>query len=196
MALLRLAQAVKKLSNVEADDAGLTAVQAQTLMFVRHTKTFLTSIGRLAAALGTTHVTAIGVVDGLVQRGLLRRETHPRDRRVTLLRLTPAGDDACRQLERFGGTLEASLAALNISDLANLERTLGVLVSSLRASGALQAAEPCRGCAYFVEDALPGASEPHGCGLLNSYFSQDESLRDCPDHLPIVPFGALAEATL
>jgi DNA-binding MarR family transcriptional regulator len=85
MAILRMSQATKKLSLAEAEGEGLTPVQAQTLLFVRYTKPFLTSVGRLAAALGTTHVTALGVVNGLTRRGLLKKEPSELDRRVTLL---------------------------------------------------------------------------------------------------------------
>jgi DNA-binding MarR family transcriptional regulator len=185
MALLRLSQAVKKLTTAEAEEAGLTPVQAQTLLFVRHTKTFLASVGRLAAALGTTHVTAIGVVDGLVRRGLLIKQPSSVDRRVTLLRLTPAGEETCRRIERFGHTIEEALAGLDDAGLAALDVHLGALIWSLRAAGALQVAEPCRGCVHFHEDAAPGTPEPHRCALIQRFLSEAEARRDCPDHTPL-----------
>lgn len=184
MALLRLSQAVKKLAAIEAEDAGLTPVQAQTLLFVHHTKPFLATVGRLAAALGATHVTAIGVIHGLERRGLLTTEQSRADRRVTLLRLTPAGMAACTGLERFGATLKAALDALDPDDLAALDRHLGALVWSLRAAGALQVAEPCRGCRHFQPDVAPGSPEPHRCALIDAYLSEAVSRLDCPDHTP------------
>ena len=185
MTLLRLGQATRRLTAAEAREIDLTPVQAQTLLFVRYTKSFLTSIGRLAAALGTTHVTAIGVVDGLVQRGLLVKEPSRTDRRVTLLRLTPAGEEACRRLDHFGQTIEEALGALDEAELAALERRLGAVVWSLRAAGVIQVAEPCHGCMHFQENAAPGAPEPHRCGLIDAFLSEEESRRDCPDHTPV-----------
>lgn len=184
MAILRMSQAVKRLSLTEVEGEGLTPVQAQTLLFVRHTKAFLTSIGRLAAALGTTHVTAVGVVNGLIRRNLLTKEPSPYDRRVTLLRLTPDGERICQNLDRFGHTLEEALGQLDEADLAALEEQLGALVWSLYAAGALQVSEPCRGCVHFRENAAPGSAEPHHCQLIQRFLTEADSRLDCPDHTP------------
>jgi hypothetical protein len=136
----------------------------------------------------------VGVVDGLIARGLLRKEPNPADRRSTLLRLTAAGGAACRRLERWGHTLEESVGQLGPAELAALERGLGALVWSLRAAGHLQVAEPCRGCAYFHENARPGSLEPHRCALIEGFLSESDSRLTCPDHLPAALDRATAEA--
>lgn len=187
MALLRLSQAVKALTTAEAVELGLTPVQAQALLFVRYTKPFLASVGKLAEALGVTHVTAIGVLDGLVRHGLVEKTASPLDRRVTLLRLTPAGEEVCQRLSRFGHTLEEALAKLGDADMEALERGLGALVWSLREAGVLQVAEPCRGCVHFQENAAPGSPEPHRCKLIQRYLSEAESELACPDYTPSRP---------
>lgn len=189
MALLRMAQAVKKLSLAEAEEQGLTPVQAQTLLFIRHTKPFLASVGRLAAELGTTHATAIGVVDGLIRRGLVAKEPSPSDRRVTLLRLTPQGEAVCRNLDGWGQTLAEALGRLDSDDLMSLERHLGALVWSLREAGALQVSEPCRGCVHFRENAAPGTPEPHRCVLIDRYLSEADARLACPDFTPAALAG-------
>ncbi|MBX6343038.1 MAG: winged helix-turn-helix transcriptional regulator, partial [Thermomicrobiaceae bacterium] len=166
MALLRLSQAVKKLSLAEAQGEGLTPVQAQTLLFLRHTKPFLCTVGRLAAELGATHATAVGVVDALERRGRGAWALDAGDGRVSLLRLTPLGEARCRGLERYGQALEEALGALSDQALADLERGLGTLVWALREAGALQVGEPCRGCLHFREAAAPGHREPHYCDLI------------------------------
>ncbi|CCF82706.1 MarR family winged helix-turn-helix transcriptional regulator [Nitrolancea hollandica] len=192
MAILRMSQAVKRLSLAEAEEEGLTPVQAQTLLFVRHTKSFVTSVGRLAAALSTTHVTAVGVVDGLIRRGLLTKDPSPYDKRVTLLRLTPDGERVCQNLDRFGHTLEEALGQLDEADLAALEQRLGALVWSLRAAGALQVAEPCRGCVHFRENAAPETAEPHHCQLIQRFITEEDSRLDCPDHTPVSSSNGIA----
>jgi DNA-binding MarR family transcriptional regulator len=189
MTLLRLAGAVKRLTLADSQAAGLTPVQAQTLLFARHTKRFLASVGNLAAALGTTHATAVGVVNGLVARGLLEKQPDETDRRVTLLRLTPAGEQVCANLEGWAGALEASLAGLAPEELAALERGLGAVVHSLRSRGMLVVAEPCRGCVHFRPDARPGAAEPHRCALIDRYLGEDETRRECPDFVPVAVLG-------
>jgi DNA-binding MarR family transcriptional regulator len=182
--LLRVAGAIKQITQAESGAEGLTPVQAQALLFVRHTKSFAASVGNLAAALGTTHATAVGVVNGLITHGWLRRKPSPRDRRVSLLSLTPEGETACDRLEGRAGALEEAVQMLSPETIQALERGLGAVVHGLREAGHLQVAEPCRGCRHFHENAAPAAPEPHRCNLIDTYLSEPESRRDCPDFAP------------
>jgi DNA-binding MarR family transcriptional regulator len=191
MALLRLSHAVKAISSDEVKGLGLTPMQAQALLWIRYTKPFLTSVGRLAQALGVTHVTAIGIIDALERAGLVTRQVSPIDRRVTLLRLTAEGERVVERLDAFGHTLEEALARLDDQELAALERGLGAVVWSLRAGGLLQVAEACRGCVYFRENVAPGTDEPHRCNLIERFLSEQEARLACPDYAPERPQGLL-----
>ena len=68
MALLRISQATRAIALDEAHSVGLTPVQAQTLLFIQRTKRFATTVRQLAATLGATHASTVGVIDGLVAR--------------------------------------------------------------------------------------------------------------------------------
>ncbi len=182
--LLRIADGVRLLLKQSAEAEGLTPAQAQTLRFVARTKTFMTSIGNLAAALGVTHVTAVKVAGVLERRGLLERVQSGRDRRVTLLRLTAEGEEVVERLGSWERALEQVTASLPGRGRERLEPLLGAVVRSLAEAGALAVSEPCRGCRYFVENAFPGNEEPHRCELIRASLSEAESRRDCPDHLP------------
>lgn len=183
-ALLRIGQAVRSIGLAEAKEAGLTPVQAQTLLFVQQTKAFATTVGNLAHHLGATHATAVGIVDGLVARGLVRRAPDPRDGRATLLRLTGEGERAAARLAHWGHLLGEALAGQSAEERAALERGLGAVIWSLRAAGHLDLAEPCRGCVHFQENAAPGSDEPHRCALIQMHLSEAEALKFCPDHEP------------
>ncbi len=195
LTLLRIGQATRSIALEEARGLGLTPVQVQTLLFVQRSKSFATSVGQLAAHLGATHASTVGVVDGLVARGLLTRERDAEDRRVTLLRLTPAGEATCRRLARWGHLLAEALAGLSAEERALLERGLGAVVWSLQAAGHLAVAEPCRGCVYFQENAAPGSPEPHHCGLIRRFLSEEEARKDCPDYTPLAPPAPVAVRT-
>ena len=52
-----------------------------------------TRMGTLAADLGVTLATATGLVDRLVERGIVVRESRPDDRRVVLCRLSETGQN-------------------------------------------------------------------------------------------------------
>jgi DNA-binding MarR family transcriptional regulator len=182
LALLRIGQATRSVALDDARAVGLTPVQAQTLLFIQRTKPFATTVQQLAATLGSTHASAVGVVDGLVGRGLVQRETSSVDRRVTLLRLTPEGRASCEQLTSWGQELTVALTQLTPEERATLERGLGAVIASLRAAGHLSVAEPCRGCVFFSENAAPAAAEPHHCALLRRHLSEAEAQLDCPEH--------------
>ncbi len=185
MALLRISQATRAIALDEAHSVGLTPVQAQTLLFIQRTKRFATTVRQLAATLGATHASTVGVIDGLVARGLVLRETSTQDRRVTLLRLTPEGESYCMRLVAWGHQLTEALAPLTAEERSGLERGLGAVIASLWASDLLIVSEPCRGCMYFSEDAALGQLEPHHCALLKRHMSEVEALLDCPEFTPI-----------
>ena len=84
----------------------------------------------LAESIGADKTRIIGVLDGLQQAGLIRRDPDPADRRVHLLSLTPAGEalraaaqaDIQRQEDRL-------LARLPPGDRRGFIRALQVLSS-------------------------------------------------------------------
>ncbi len=87
-------------------------------------------------------------VDALVEKGLLARSTAPEDRRVAMLRLTPAGErflvEARTQMER---ALAAALAGTTEAQRATIAADLVEMANLLRpgAEAELQPAERARG---------------------------------------------------
>lgn len=70
------------------------------------------------------------LVDGLVERGLVRRRVCREDRRCVLLRLTRRGESALELTHQSGrARLAEHLASLSASDLAVVEQAMGLLRS-------------------------------------------------------------------
>jgi DNA-binding MarR family transcriptional regulator len=69
------------------------------------------------------------IVDDLEQRGLVRRELNPADRRSKLVRITPAGRAVARKAHQVTSAPPPPLVALSAKDLAALERILHGLVT-------------------------------------------------------------------
>ncbi|TMV48503.1 winged helix-turn-helix transcriptional regulator [Paenibacillus mesophilus] len=183
MALFRLSQAIKKMTQAESDAFGLSPVQIQTLLFAFHTRGDAATVGNLAHALGTTHVTAVKTANGLVRKGLIVKMQKAGDRRVTLLGLTAAGTQTASSIEQWGRTLEETLRPIADDTLAQFESGLGTVVAAMHRSGYLFAAEPCSGCVHFRPNAGDAAA-PHYCELVRTYLTHEASLKECPEHTP------------
>jgi len=110
-------------STEAARAAGYTQQQYQVLLAVKSTpgSTGLT-IGELAETMHLRHHSAVGLVDRLTRRGLLKRKTDAEDRRRVRVCLTAKG--------------EKVLVRLAIVHLEQLRRLGPQLVNSLRKLGA------------------------------------------------------------
>ncbi|MGI5836978.1 MAG: MarR family transcriptional regulator [Chloroflexota bacterium] len=84
--------------------------------------------GKIARALGMTLSTATGVVDRLVNQGLIQRLENPNDRRIVLLQATPAGAELLERLLSAGlRYFHEILDRLSLDDLRTVARAFDIL---------------------------------------------------------------------
>jgi MarR family transcriptional regulator, transcriptional regulator for hemolysin len=87
---------------------------------------------QLAAALGIPASRLVGLLDLLVERGLVERRDSPDDRRVKMVRLLDAGRGELDRLIALAGRSERRLVAgLSAEDQAELRRLLGVVYTNV-----------------------------------------------------------------
>lgn len=120
---------------------GVTMSQAKVLYLVQAAPGLRMS--DLSARLGVSLSTVSGVVDRLVDQGLLDRRDDPADRRHVILRLTDAG---ATQLELFRelneGQIRALLSRIDATDLAVIGQALDVLAAAASRRAATPPASP------------------------------------------------------
>jgi DNA-binding MarR family transcriptional regulator len=110
------------------------------------------SVDVLAEAMRVSHSRAVRVVDRLEAAGLARRESDPSDGRRALVWLEPAGRRlAQRALDARSRVLLAAVGELDVPDVRDLERLLGVLLTATTVD-VRAAKETCRLC------------DAHACG--------------------------------
>ena len=106
-----------------ARGAGLTPGQHQALLaikgFPQGDEGEGISVGALAERMQIRHHSAVGLVDRLARRGLVRRDRSPRDARRVLLGLTMSGE---RLLAQLSGTHREELRRLRPHLTGLLER--------------------------------------------------------------------------
>ena len=150
MALFRMSQAIKKVTQAESDTLGLSPVQIPgTAVRCSHTKRCGYG-SNFANTIGTTHVTAVKIFNGLVRRELISKSQKAEDRRVTLLSLTSKGREIVNKLDNWGHLLDDALQPIPEELLAHFEIGIGSIISTLQKEGHLIVSEPCLGCIHFL----------------------------------------------
>jgi len=181
-ALERLSQAFRVLLWDEAQPRGLSPVQIRILVHLKHHGPSLRRVGRLAEEFDLAPPTVSDAVSTLEKKGLVRKTTSPRDRRVSILELT---DDGERRAEELSGWAEAVREAVARFPEEEKVATMGFLlrlIASLQQAGVVTVARMCVTCRFFGQDEGPGEGAPHYCHLLEKPLRMDDLRVDCPEH--------------
>jgi DNA-binding MarR family transcriptional regulator len=109
----------------------LSVAQLKVVMMLAHSGGAMT-VSRMADLLGVRQPTASYLIERLVQGGLVERAEDAEDRRRTLVRLTPAGEQLVGRLLGFAGLLQRWMSALDDADLVALRQGLGALLEIAR----------------------------------------------------------------
>src|SRR5438270_12780775 len=89
------------------------------------------TMGQLAHALDVSLGTVAGLIDGLVQRGLARREEDPSDRRQKLASLTPTAEARLLRMEQGRSLLiQRLLRRMQVDDLRALRQGVIALAAA------------------------------------------------------------------
>ncbi len=107
-----------------------TPARARLLMTLQcHGSCKMTDIG---GYLDVTPRSVTKLVDGLEQEGLVVREPHPHDRRITMIRLTPQGMQVCKESALANhAAVTALYEHLTPADRQHLARILNKLIEAL-----------------------------------------------------------------
>jgi MarR family transcriptional regulator, organic hydroperoxide resistance regulator len=116
---------------------GLTMPQLKSLMSIVQNER--TTSKKLADIMGVTPPNITGVVERLVQQGMVRREANPEDRRVEFLEATEAGKKVVTNLRE--STQEHMQKLLSQLDEEELECLLKGSIALLRAAENLRQQE-------------------------------------------------------
>ena len=112
---------------------GLTLTQLRALYRISASGT--ATCGEVSEHLHMQPSATTGLLNRLVQRGLLERSTRETDRRVVEMRLTAAGLDAVGDIETWrSGGLGRALDALDVADLRVIAEVLPRLTAQLEAA--------------------------------------------------------------
>lgn len=119
---------VLPLAHKELLEMDLTAPQLKVVLLL-----YLygpTRMSELAGSLGVTLATATGIMDRLVERGLVTRENQPNDRRVVMCRLSENGLEMTDRLWKTSREKARQLlSAMELSRLQLIDEALGTMIA-------------------------------------------------------------------
>jgi DNA-binding MarR family transcriptional regulator len=121
-ALLRLTRLVR----IQRVDMSVTLTQLSAMATLR--KNGPMSAGELAACERVQPPSMTKVIANLEERGLVRREVHPTDRRQAVIQITPEGEALLDSERRSRDAwLTRQLATLSAEDRALLQRAIPIM---------------------------------------------------------------------
>lgn len=116
---------LEKNANNMLRSQGLTMAQGGTLLALNETPQKQCSLKELEQMLHVAQSTTAGIVSRLEQKGFVEGFGDPRDKRVKMVRLTPQGEECCRQAEQsMEETEKALLSGLTQTESEILIRLL------------------------------------------------------------------------
>jgi DNA-binding MarR family transcriptional regulator len=110
-------------------ELNLTIMQLKCLLFIDYKGS--TNFKQVADVLGVTPPSVTGIVDRLVEQGLISREENAENRRMQILRTTEKGRSQIEKLlETRRGRMTAGLVKMRVRDLTDLARIAADLVKA------------------------------------------------------------------
>jgi DNA-binding MarR family transcriptional regulator len=137
-AVHQIARSVWALSSSHPVLADRSPAQIRALGFLSRNKE--QTVGELADAMGVTISTASGLVDKLVDNGLVERSTNPDDRRQVLIRLAPSAIEMNAQIKEI--RRRQVLSAVDSLDSQQRECFVDSIQAIARALADLNPADP------------------------------------------------------
>ena len=176
----RLGQALRSLQRAEAQRQGLSPLQLQLLIQLRHHGRAEGRVTALAERFDVRSPTISDAVNALVGKGLAERRPSSRDRRAGEVVPTDAGAALADRADGWAEDLRRALGAVPPAERRASYRVVTTLLAALFDQGVLSVARLCRTCRFLEIEPATGA--PFRCGLLQLDL-QEEALRlDCPEH--------------
>lgn len=189
-ALERISRALRLLLWSASQAYGLSPIQAQFLVYLRHHADARRRVSQLGREFGLTTATVSDAVSSLEAKGLVRREPWQGDRRVSTLRLTAAGEEAAADLSAWADVLRGAVAEFSASEQETVLYFLMGLIEALQRAGIVTVARMCTTCRFFRRNAHIGTRALHHYLLLDKPLPPAALRVDCPEHVPATPGAA------
>lgn len=178
VALEKLSESFRVLLWEQTKVHGLSPIQVQILIYLKHHDQEQAKPAVLASELNVTRPTISDALNALKKKELLEVKPNPADSRSRLLFLSPKGEAICTQVEQYANPLHTAIGSLEAKAQSDLLFSLLKVLNQLENSQVINAQRMCFNCAYYEGDR----KESHYCKFLDKPLSKAELRIDCPEH--------------
>lgn len=172
--LERLSQVFRILLWEEAKIHGLSPIQIQLLIFIRHHSAEKTKISYLAREFNLTKPTISDAIKILEQKKLIQKITDKTDTRSYTIHVTATGRKIVLDTENFASPLTEIIATANSSDKIILWRQISSLIERLHKLEIISVQRTCYNCKHYSIK-----NKNHFCNLLNLKLLTQDIRIDC-----------------
>ena len=175
--LERISEAFRVLIWDQAKATGLSPIQIQILIFVRHHRSELCHVSGLAREFNMTRPTISDAVKVLFRKELIEKHPSATDKRAYTMTLTEAGRQIVEQAGRFAHPLQEVLGRFDAPELTGFYATLTRMIQQLNQAGVISVQRNCYSCRYLAK-----SDTGHYCRLIETKLAESDIRLDCPDH--------------
>ena len=174
--LERISEAFRVLLWEHAKATGLSPIQIQILIFIRHHHSDICHVSGLATEFNMSRPTISDAVKVLFRKKMLEKHPSPADKRAYTMTLTDTGRQIVEQTEQFAHPIQDVLQQLNESELSGFYIVLTRLIQQLNRAGIISVQRTCFNCRYLTQ-----SDGEHFCTLIGSKLSGKDIRLDCPE---------------
>lgn len=176
-ALERVSEVFRIMLWNHAKSTGLSPIQIQILIYIRHHKEHLRRVVHLAHDFNLTKATISDAVKSLEEKELITKMQDPADARSQVLKLTVKGNKLAMNLASFADPLKAQLERVDTASKAKFYEMLLDMLHGLIDTEVINMQRMCQTCSFFEPDDTGGH-----CVFLKKHLTPGEYKVDCPAH--------------
>lgn len=174
--LERLSQVFRILLWEKAREHGLSPIQIQLLIFIRHHSADKTTITYLAREFNFTKPTISDAIKVLEQKKLIQKSTDKADTRSYTIQLTTTGKKIVQETENFADPLTNIISKAKDADKIVLWESISNLIVAMNKQEIISVQRTCFNCIHYSIQ-----NNVHFCNLLDIKLWTKDIRIDCPE---------------
>ncbi len=173
----RLSEVFRVLLWEKSKETGLSPIQIQILLFIKHHDSNLANVSHLSREFNLKKPTISDAIKVLFEKDFITKEVGE-DARAYTIRLSDKGQGLTKSLETFDNPLRKTIENLNTNKQRALYDGLVKVIFELNKAGIIEVQRTCFGCKFYESKG-----SDHYCTFIRKPLKNNELRLDCNDFI-------------